>query len=102
MNQNYQNMTIPKPLRSKLRSGLRKLWLFFGQNRKLAIAQGKISRGTYQCQSCKLTLKAKQYQIDHINPAGAFTTYAELGKFIENLFENKCQLLCYYCHLNKK
>ncbi len=62
--------------------------------------KGKKHKYEYQCASCKKWFKAKEIQVDHIVPVGAFTTWDE---FISKLFvgTEKLQRLCLSCHLSK-
>lgn len=82
----------------QLRSGLRRLWLYYGQNRRDTItALGT----TPACALCKQHFKRAELAIDHIEPAGSLKTWADFLGFVKRLFFNPCQALCEQCHAAK-
>lgn len=57
----------------------------------------------YQCNICKNWFKETEINVDHIIPAGALNSYADLAGFVERLFceVDKLQCVCEKCHNNK-
>jgi 5-methylcytosine-specific restriction endonuclease McrA len=52
----------------------------------------------YQCESCYEWFKKTDLEIDHIIPAGYYTTPEEEGGFRERLLNGCLQRLCKPCH----
>lgn len=71
--------------------------------RNEAKAKARISRGIYQCNSCKDHFGPKEIVIDHINPVVPLTGFEDLGKYVESLFcsVEGLQALCTGCHDKK-
>jgi len=95
-------MIISTKIKSTLRSSARRCWMWYSEERKQCILNSKIGRGQYKCVLCKCT--TNKIEIDHIIPAGKFSTFKEYGEWLERLFcpLSNLQALCKLCHLNKK
>ena len=57
----------------------------------------------YECAICHELFKAKEVQVDHIEPAGSLKCYDDLPKFVERMFceSDNLQVLCKPCHKQK-
>ena len=89
--------------RSKIRSALRRLWLWSPERRealKAAWVVGTKRPMLYGCQACKRSHSLKAVQVDHITPAGSLD---DAEAFIGRLFVtvDKLQVLCEACHKAK-
>lgn len=82
---------------SKIRSALRKIWLYSPQ-RKEALNKAKV-RGMplYICAHCKKTRLKEQVHVDHILACGV-SAMGNFDVFISRLFEGELQVLCVDCH----
>lgn len=63
-------------------------------------AQRGTRPNTYECAECNELFKAKEVQVDHIEPAGSLKTYKDLPAFVERMFceADNLQVLCKPCH----
>lgn len=90
-------------IRGLLRQGFRRYPVKYQvKNRNRRQREGK--RGyDYQCGSCGGWFGGTSVEVDHIEPAGSLRSFADLPNFVEKLFceEDKLQLLCKSCHLEK-
>ena len=99
-------MTIDSKLRSRIRSALRKVWMWSEVRRSVKAAARK-GRGQYECSECKeLFLKV---EIDHIRQVGATpgsrvsTPEDTWETFMNKLFcdESNLRAVCKDCHKRK-
>jgi hypothetical protein len=84
-------------LMSKIRSALRKVWLYSPMRReakKAALDAQKM----FVCPICKKRYDEWAGDIDHIQPCGSLKTYADLPGFCERLFDGKLAMTCKKCH----
>jgi len=88
---------------SFIRSGLRRLWSKYpvkykvlNEARRKYKGDDKRTKWEYQCAHCSNWFKAKEVQVDHIEPAGSLKDYSDLPKFVSTLFCGKenLQVLC--------
>jgi 5-methylcytosine-specific restriction endonuclease McrA len=65
--------------------------------------KGKRHKYEYQCAACGKWFKAKEIQVDHIEPAGSLKEYGDLAGFVERLFceADGMQVMCKECHNTK-
>ena len=84
-------------LKSKLKSALRRLFLFSPLHRDI-LARARIARGMYRCEICQAL--EKKLQVDHIKPVALAIDWNE---YIDFLFcpENELQAICKTCHTHK-
>lgn len=56
----------------------------------------------YQCNHCKVWFKAKEIQVDHVQPKGAYTK-EKFFTWLDRLFcdTSGFQILCILCHAKK-
>jgi hypothetical protein len=82
---------------SKIRSALRRIWLYSPQRRE-ALAGAKL-RGMplYACAKCKKHFIKQQVHVDHIEACGP-SCIGNYDDFITKLFHGKLQVLCVLCH----
>lgn len=83
-----------------LRSGLRKNWMYYGQNRRDAADAAK-EGDRWKCGSCGGLFRRGEIEIDHTEPAGSLKTWDDLLPFVKRLFLNPCLALCEACHQQK-
>lgn len=72
--------------------------------RYLAAKAAKVSRGIYTCNVCKKEVRAKDKELDHIEPVVDPTVgWVSFDSFIERLYcnENGFQTICLDCHHKK-
>ena len=57
----------------------------------------------YQCAECSGWFTNKEIQVDHIEPAGKLSSYADIAGFAKRLFceAEGMQVLCLECHQSK-
>lgn len=101
-------MAKTPPLHSRIRSALRQVWQWSPERRE-ALSASRISRGNYQCATCRNLFAATQIEIDHIIPVGR--TPGARGsdpsdtwdRFVKRLFcaPENLQVLCEPCHKAK-
>jgi 5-methylcytosine-specific restriction endonuclease McrA len=62
--------------------------------------ENKRQKFAYECGPCKGLFKAKDVQVDHIQPAGSLLSRQDLPQFVERLYcgEDGLQVLCKQCH----
>lgn len=98
-----------KALCTRLRSALRRLWMFYGINRKECLSKGKRDytgenkrqKCEYKCEGCKEWFPGKNIKVDHITPCGSFLTVNQGADWMVRLFDGEVQLLCKACHDQK-
>lgn len=63
----------------------------------------RVERGKYLCNGCKQIVKAKEVEVDHIEPVIEVTGFVDWNTYIERLLCEKegYQILCKACHLSK-
>lgn len=97
------NEVIDGKLRSKIRSALRKVWLY-SPARRAVKDRARVKKGLYQCEKCGQF--ADKVDIDHINAVGSTpgsrnaTSEDTWDRMINNMFcdENGMQAICKPCH----
>ena len=54
----------------------------------------------YECAVCSELFKAKEVQVDHIEPAGSLKCYDDLPSFVKRMFceADNLQVVCKPCH----
>ena len=84
-------------LNSKIRSALRKVWLWSPQ-RAEALRKAKAGRGRWLCAGCESIVE--KVSVDHITPCGPIN---DLNAFRDRLFVGATglQCLCAPCHAGK-
>lgn len=107
---------LPKQAVGQVKSGIRKGFRFTTRKDYLWAAREELPRRTktgkisvipdvfYRCAKCDALWKEKEIQVDHIEPVVPIGTPEEemgIGEYARNTFENKCQVLCKYCHKQK-
>ena len=57
-------------------------------------------RWEYPCATCGGWYPAKEVQVDHVEPCGTLTAYADLPGFVERLFceADRLRVVCRECH----
>jgi len=84
-----------------LRSHLRRMWLYYSEDRKKALLEAKVSnvkRGAkYLCSMCQRGFPLKAVQVDHVNKLGTLN-YGNLENWIINLMFGEQVVLCRDCH----
>ena len=98
-------MSKPYNLFAQCKSALRKLWLK-SPMRSQAIKDARVSRGKYKCAKCGEIIKAKEGQVDHVNPVvpiGINSCDLSWDDYINNLFcdISNLKFLCKPCHAKK-
>lgn len=90
---------------SFIRSGLRAKWNRWPPKYVVLEAARKVVRGKrhkyeYKCSQCSKWYKAKEVEVDHIEPAGRLGDFDDLPGFVERLFvgEDKLRVVCKPCH----
>lgn len=89
---------------SKIKGGMRRLWMWYDAGRKEAIENSKVCRGAYQCSACKRIFKLSEVQAHHLFPVicphRGFKTWGELA---DRLFVKAAKLIvvCKKCHKEK-
>ena len=85
-------------IRNVLRGGFKRY-----PNKYKVLANAKVGRGKYRCNSCNKTYKAKEVSVDHIKPCGKLLSYDDLPEFVSTLFcaMDNLQVLCNECHKYK-
>lgn len=72
--------------------------------RYAALKKSRVERGLYQCMGCKGIFRAKDVQVDHIEPVIEIEKgFVDYNTYISRLFcevEN-FQALCSHCHKDK-
>ena len=65
--------------------------------------QGCRHKYEYQCAECSGWFTNKEIQVDHIEPAGKLSSYADIADFAKRLFceAEGMQVLCLECHQSK-
>ena len=86
----------PINIKSKIKSALRKIWSWYGENKKSALSRQKYITGYYRCQGCGCN--TSKPQADHIKPVGLADNWDE---YIDYLFQGDIQILCKKCHDSK-
>ena len=88
------------PPKSKIVSGIRRIWLYSWQRREV-VNRCKTDDGFYRCENCRGL--ADKVQIDHISPAVPVEGWDNFEGFITRLFVDPSGMrgLCERCH-NKK
>lgn len=83
--------------KAKLRSAIRRVWLWYAWPRKLVVKRCRLYRRIYRCEKCR-SLEAKIH-VDHIVPIGA----VESVGYIDRLYvaSTGLQGLCEKCHKTK-
>jgi hypothetical protein len=85
---------------SKIRSALRKIWLYSPQRRE-ALSRAKIGGlPLWLCHTCKGSFVKEQVHVDHILACGP-SKIGQFDVFIDRLFNGKLQVLCVFCHDDK-
>jgi len=92
-------MKNPPSHKSRVRSSLRKLWLYSPERRE-ALAKARIERGVYCCSSCHAHIGRKELAVDHIEPVTPLTGFDSWDGLIERLFcsPEGLTVLCKPCH----
>jgi 5-methylcytosine-specific restriction endonuclease McrA len=85
---------------SKVRSAMRKVWMYSPQRRE-ALKAAQMDGKSYFCCLCKKVFEKWGMDVDHIQPCGSFTNWAEFGLWADRLFTNPLQAICKHCHLAK-
>lgn len=91
--------TIPKHLRTHLRSAMRKLWMMNDTSRQQVINESRLNPNRYLCSKCgEVVVKI---EINHLSTLGSFSTWQEFIRFCELLFCSASELeaICHSCHL---
>lgn len=86
---------------SKMRSALRKVWMYSPQRRE-ALAASKTTAGMYLCPLCVKLCEKWAMDVDHIEECGKFTELDHVRGFIDRLFNGKLQAICKNCHKAKR
>ena len=85
-----------KSINAKIKSALRKVWSWYGINKKESLERSKYNAKFYKCELCEcITDKPES---DHITPVASSKDWNE---YIDFLFEGKIQILCNRCHKQK-
>lgn len=71
--------------------------------RGIAVADARVTRGVYECASCKGHFKRNEIDIDHIVPVIPLSGTDDWNVIIERLFcdSSGLQVLCKPCHKKK-
>ena len=86
---------------SKIRSALRKVWLYSPQRRE-ALAAAKLGKDPlYLCCVCQKVHPKYAIEVDHIVPCGKLTGIDNISEFAFRLFEGHLQVMCRPCHALK-
>lgn len=80
-----------------IRSALRKIWLYYSDNRKEALNKAKVSRGKYRCNTCSKLFGPKQVEVDHVIRLGKLNA-DNLGDWVNNLMFGEMVVACKSCH----
>lgn len=84
---------------SKIRSALRKVWLYSPQRREALI---KVKNGKmYWCSTCNKMMPKWAIDVDHIIPCGSLGSIEDVKGFVDRLFHGQLQILCKVCHTLK-
>lgn len=91
-----------EPLKKFLVSQLRRIswkWSAYAEAKK----RQRVSYGHYLCQGCGNIYRAKETQLDHINPVVPISGWDGLEPYVERLFcePDQLQVLCLGCHSKK-
>ena len=88
-----------EPLKPKIISALRRLWLYYGDNRKQAIINSKVEGG-YICCQCGVVMRTqKELKADHItNLTQGMGDRIDWNLYMNRLFNGEIQILCRNCH----
>lgn len=98
-----KNKTKPLFNKSRLRSAIRKEWLF-SQLRRDALAKARVERGKYKCEHCAKIVGTQNIEINHkiaCTPDDGLNTGKDWGIFIERLLYvslDGLEALCEACH----
>lgn len=86
-------------IQSKIRSSLRKLWLY-SQERRDALKRAKVFTKAWKCEKCNAITDSPD--VDHIIPVGSYKNGWD--DLIERMFcdSDGLQVLCKKCHKEKK
>jgi len=89
-----------------IRSGLRQKWMRWPpkfeclkSSRVEVEGQGR-TKYNYKCKKCGGLFKAKEVEVDHIEPAGSLRSFEEIEGFCRRLFvgKEKLRVVCKQCH----
>ena len=86
---------------SKIRSALRKVWLYSPQRREALIAAKMEKDPFYICYLCKKIYPKYAIDVDHVEPCGSLLNYLDLETFARRLFAGELQVVCKPCHALK-
>lgn len=100
---------IDANIRSRILSALRRIWMFYGTNRKdtllagrrEAVAGSKLVKYEHQCVVCKEWFSQSNIKVDHVVKCGGLSSLGCISGYAERLFKGKCQKLCKTCHDQK-
>lgn len=81
---------------------LRKASLYWPY-RYAALKASRVERGKYRCAGCKKTFKARELQLDHIEPVVELKGWNTIEAYVERLLcdSKNFQPLCKGCHEKK-
>lgn len=87
---------------SKIRSALRKVWMYSPQRREALGAAKYGNEGFYICQLCKKVHPKYAMDVDHIDECGKLTELDHVRGFVDRLFNGRLQAICKPCHKAKR
>jgi len=90
------------PIGTKVRSALRKLWMW-SPERRTALSAARIRRGIYRCDGCRGAVTSKFIAVDHRVACVPLSGWDSWDGFITRLFcdPSGLQVLCQRCHEQK-
>ncbi len=90
------------PIGTKVRSALRKLWMW-SPERRAALSAARISRGIYRCDGCRVAVTSQFIAVDHTVACVPLSGWDSWDGFITRLFcdPSGLQVLCQRCHEQK-
>lgn len=97
-------MTIDTDTRTKIRSALRKIWMYSDLRKKIK-ARSKVKPGRWKCEECGKI--GKKIEVDHIVACGSTPGArgapddASWDGIINRMLDSEieCRNLCHKCHL---
>ncbi len=89
-------------LATRIRSALRKVWYWYGDNRKQAKIEAQVRRGLWKCSKCRKDVKNGEFNVDHTVPCGKLNPdLSNLTEFTQRMFFGECTIMCDDCHRTK-
>lgn len=84
-------------LYSKIRSALRKVWMY-SPDRRNALKAAKTPDGKYYCVFCRKFFDKWAMDVDHISGCGPLTDMSHVETFVRDLFTGELVAMCKPCH----